>query len=47
MSGGQSEEPCGKSGTVETPQERKRREGSPAARGNQQRANVKALAYES
>ncbi|MFL0473228.1 hypothetical protein ACH0CI_14665 [Priestia sp. 179-F W1.4 NHS] len=31
--GGQDEDSCGKSGTGETPQERKRRGGSPAARG--------------
>ncbi|MDR7244320.1 hypothetical protein [Priestia megaterium] len=34
MIGGQGEDSCGKSGTGETPQERKRRGGSPAARGN-------------
>ncbi|USL43313.1 hypothetical protein [Priestia megaterium] len=34
MIGGQDEDSCGKSGTGETPQERKRRGGSPAARGN-------------
>ncbi|WP_460113211.1 hypothetical protein [Priestia megaterium] len=39
MIGGQGEDSCGKSGTGETPQERKRRGGSPAARGNQQRCN--------
>ncbi|WP_339995033.1 hypothetical protein [Priestia aryabhattai] len=33
MIGGQSEDSCGKSGTGETPQERMRRGGSPAARG--------------
>ncbi|MBY0095026.1 hypothetical protein P4652_13025 [Priestia megaterium] len=33
MIGGQGEDSCGKSGTGETPQERKRRGGSPAARG--------------
>ncbi|CAI8888165.1 conserved hypothetical protein [Priestia megaterium] len=33
MIGGQSEDSCGKSGTGETPQKRKRRGGSPAARG--------------
>ncbi|MGW5888062.1 hypothetical protein [Priestia megaterium] len=33
MIGGQDEDSCGKSGTGETPQERKRRGGSPAARG--------------
>ncbi|MFL0494179.1 hypothetical protein [Priestia megaterium] len=30
---GQGENSCGKSGTDETPQERKQRGGSPAARG--------------
>ncbi|WEA42773.1 hypothetical protein [Priestia aryabhattai] len=33
MIGGQGEESCGKSGTGETPQERKRQGGSAAARG--------------
>ncbi|MED3878994.1 hypothetical protein [Priestia megaterium] len=33
MIGGQDEDSCGKSGTGETPQENKRRGGSPAARG--------------
>ncbi|MGF9946419.1 hypothetical protein ABEX44_24675 [Priestia megaterium] len=33
MSGGQDEGSCGKSGTGETPQERKRRGGSASARG--------------
>ncbi|MCT9856901.1 hypothetical protein N7610_25645 [Priestia megaterium] len=33
MIGGQSEDSCGKSGKGETPQERMRRGGSPAARG--------------
>ncbi|MEB2265737.1 MULTISPECIES: hypothetical protein [Priestia] len=33
MIGGQGEDSCGKSGRGETPQERKRRGGSPAARG--------------
>ncbi|MGG0585871.1 hypothetical protein ABE049_16395 [Priestia megaterium] len=33
MVGGQGEDSCGKSGIVESPQERKRRGGSPAARG--------------
>ncbi|MEK4754591.1 hypothetical protein MKX72_19010 [Priestia sp. FSL R5-0597] len=32
MIGGQGEDSCGKSGTGETPQKRKRRGGSPAAR---------------
>ncbi|MEB4859962.1 hypothetical protein ABFY54_07230 [Priestia megaterium] len=33
MIGGQGEDSCGKSGIGETPQERKRRGGSPAACG--------------
>ncbi|MED4287872.1 hypothetical protein P4678_16595 [Priestia megaterium] len=33
MIGGQGKDSCGKSGTDETPQERKRRGGSAAARG--------------
>ncbi|AQU75444.1 MULTISPECIES: hypothetical protein [Priestia] len=33
MIGGQDEDSCGKSGTGETPQERKQRGGSPTARG--------------
>ncbi|MGU3395112.1 hypothetical protein [Priestia aryabhattai] len=33
MIGGRDEDSCGKSGTGKTPQERKRRGGSPAARG--------------
>ncbi|MCM3095579.1 hypothetical protein [Priestia megaterium] len=33
MIGGQGEDSCGKSGTGETPQERKRQGGSAAARG--------------
>nr|WP_192885613.1 hypothetical protein [Priestia megaterium] len=33
MIGGQGEDSCGKSGTGETPQKRKRRGGSPVARG--------------
>ncbi|MBZ6487029.1 hypothetical protein [Priestia aryabhattai] len=33
MIGRQGEDPCGKSGIGETPQERKRRGGSAAARG--------------
>ncbi|WP_165351681.1 hypothetical protein [Priestia megaterium] len=35
MIGGQDEDSCGKSGIGETPQERKRREGSSAASGKQ------------
>ncbi|WP_278190186.1 hypothetical protein [Priestia megaterium] len=38
MIGGQDEDSCGKSGTGETPQERKRRGGSPAARGKRSHA---------
>ncbi|MED3877684.1 hypothetical protein [Priestia megaterium] len=33
MIGGQGEDSCGKSGTGETPQERRRRGGSPSVRG--------------
>ncbi|MED4237352.1 hypothetical protein [Priestia megaterium] len=33
MIGGQDEDSCGESGNGETPQERKRRGGSPAGRG--------------
>ncbi|MES9770709.1 hypothetical protein ABWK50_06810 [Priestia megaterium] len=33
MIGAQDQDSCGKSGTGETPQERKQRGGSPAARG--------------
>ncbi|MDG0058873.1 hypothetical protein [Priestia sp. P5] len=36
MIGGKGEDSCGKSGIDETPQERKRRGGSSAARGKQQ-----------
>ncbi|UYV55628.1 hypothetical protein [Priestia megaterium] len=35
MIGEQDEDSCGKSGTGETPQERERRGGSPAARGKE------------
>ncbi|WP_394548978.1 hypothetical protein [Priestia aryabhattai] len=38
MIGGQGEDSCGKSGTGETPQERKRRGGSATARGKQSHA---------
>ncbi|MFZ7822471.1 hypothetical protein ACO1DI_04965 [Priestia sp. 40] len=38
MIGGQAEDSCGKRGTGETPQERKRRGGSPAARGKRRLA---------
>ncbi|MCU7740234.1 hypothetical protein ACFX4Y_13305 [Priestia sp. YIM B13446] len=36
--GGKGEDSCGKSGTGETPQERKRRGGSAAARGKRSHA---------
>ncbi|RDZ13790.1 hypothetical protein C3744_15535 [Priestia megaterium] len=42
MIGGQDEDSCGKSGTGETPQERKRRGGSPAARGKRSLAQKSA-----
>ncbi|WP_238159207.1 hypothetical protein [Priestia megaterium] len=38
MIGGQDEDSCGESGTGETPQERKQRGGSPAARGKRRLA---------
>ncbi|MCM3195190.1 hypothetical protein [Priestia megaterium] len=38
MIGAQDEDSCGKSGTGETPQERKQRGGSPAARGKRRLA---------
>ncbi|MFE7818836.1 hypothetical protein ICR95_24715 [Priestia megaterium] len=38
MIGGQDEDSCGKSGTGETPQERKRRGGSAPARGKRRLA---------
>ncbi|WP_337133621.1 hypothetical protein [Priestia megaterium] len=40
MIGGQGEDSCGKSGTGETPQERKRRGGSAAARGKRSHARA-------
>ncbi|MFE0623792.1 hypothetical protein ACFW1J_20450 [Priestia aryabhattai] len=40
MIGGQGEDSCGNSGTGETPQERKRRGGSPAARGKRSLARI-------
>ncbi|WP_180976333.1 hypothetical protein, partial [Priestia megaterium] len=43
--GGQGEDSCGKSGTDETPQERKRRGGSSAARGKRSLAR-KSIAVE-
>ncbi|WP_375345726.1 hypothetical protein ACEWPB_19670 [Priestia megaterium] len=45
MIGGQSEDSCGESGTDETPQERKRRGGSAAARGKRSLAR-KSLAVQ-
>ncbi|MCM3194529.1 hypothetical protein [Priestia megaterium] len=45
MAGGQGEDSCGNSGTDENPQERKRRGGSPAARGKRSLAR-KATAVE-
>ncbi|MED3830811.1 hypothetical protein COE67_00430 [Priestia megaterium] len=45
MVGGQGEDSCGNSGTDETPQERKRRGGSSAARGKRSLAR-KATAFE-
>ncbi|WP_347395562.1 hypothetical protein [Priestia megaterium] len=49
MIGGQGEDSCGKSGTDETPQARKRRGGSSAAaesevlHGNQQRCQEQSI----
>ncbi|MCU7743011.1 hypothetical protein [Priestia megaterium] len=42
MSGGQGGDSCGESGTGETPQERKRRGGLPAARGKRSLARKSA-----
>ncbi|MED3898163.1 hypothetical protein P4797_24805 [Priestia aryabhattai] len=42
MIGGQDEDSCGKSGLGETPQERTRRGGSPAARGKRSLARKSA-----
>ncbi|MEC1068364.1 MULTISPECIES: hypothetical protein [Priestia] len=42
MIGGQDEDSCGKSGTDETPQERKRRGGSSPARGKRSLARKSA-----
>ncbi|MBU8687396.1 hypothetical protein KM918_08555 [Priestia megaterium] len=42
---GQDEGPCGKSGTGETPQERTRRGGSPAARGKRSLARKSTAVY--
>ncbi|MED3854039.1 hypothetical protein P4607_21965 [Priestia megaterium] len=40
MMGEQDEDSCGKSGTGETPQERKQQGGSPAARGKRRLART-------
>ncbi|MFL0472528.1 hypothetical protein ACH0CI_11145 [Priestia sp. 179-F W1.4 NHS] len=44
MIGGQGEDSCGKSGTGETPQERKRRGGSAADRGKRSLARKSTAA---
>ncbi|MCM3792251.1 MULTISPECIES: hypothetical protein [Priestia] len=44
MIGGKDGASCGKSGTGETPQERKRRGGSPAARGKRSLARKSTAA---
>ncbi|MDR7246299.1 MULTISPECIES: hypothetical protein [Priestia] len=44
MIGGRGEDFCGKSGISETPQERKRRGDSPAARGKQSLARKSTAA---
>ncbi|MED4793585.1 hypothetical protein P9683_01125 [Priestia megaterium] len=44
MIGGQGEDSCGKSGRDETPQERKRRGGSSAARGKRSLARKSTAA---
>ncbi|MFP3664108.1 hypothetical protein SB717_03080 [Priestia sp. SIMBA_032] len=44
MIGGKDGDSCGKSRTGETPQERKRRGGSPAARGKRSLARKSAAA---
>ncbi|MCR8926185.1 hypothetical protein NLI92_001486 [Priestia megaterium] len=46
MIGGQSEDSCGESGTGETPQERKRRGGSAAARGKRSLARKSLVVQE-
>ncbi|USL43708.1 hypothetical protein [Priestia megaterium] len=46
MIGGQSEDSCGQSGIDETPQERKRRGGSSAARGKQSLARKSTAVYQ-
>ncbi|MED3991510.1 hypothetical protein [Priestia aryabhattai] len=45
MIGGQGEDSCGKSGTGETPQERKRRGDSAAARGKRSLARKSTAVY--
>ncbi|MGG2089614.1 hypothetical protein ABFY59_21795 [Priestia aryabhattai] len=44
MIGGKDGDSCGKSGTGETPQERKRRGGSPATRGKRSLTRKSAAA---
>ncbi|WP_257152301.1 hypothetical protein [Priestia megaterium] len=44
MIGGKAGDSCGKSGTGETPQERKRRGGSPAVRGKRSLARKSTAA---
>ncbi|MEE3895006.1 hypothetical protein ACFX4Y_08365 [Priestia sp. YIM B13446] len=44
--GGQGEDSCGKSGTDETPQKRKRRGGSAAARGKRSHARKSTAVYQ-
>ncbi|WP_459992505.1 hypothetical protein [Priestia megaterium] len=46
MIGGQSEDSCGESGTGKTPQERKRRGGSAAARGKRRLARKSSAVQE-
>ncbi|MEJ9226142.1 MULTISPECIES: hypothetical protein [Priestia] len=46
MIGEQDEDSCGESGTGETPQERKLRGGSPAARGKRSLARKSAAVYQ-
>ncbi|MDO6847637.1 hypothetical protein Q4S57_06700 [Priestia megaterium] len=45
MIGGQTKDSCGKSGTGETPQERKRRGGSPADRVKRSLARKSTAVY--
>ncbi|WP_129709033.1 hypothetical protein [Priestia megaterium] len=46
MIGGQGEDSCGKSGRDETPQKRKRRGGSAAARGKRSHARKSTVVYQ-